>query len=105
MFSTEACENFLKKKLCVDEVSVQEIKLINVPRDGFLGEYYSLLVDYLNTADGKIVREKLFVKTLPFHNAIKTERALEVGFFKKEADCYSEIFSKMSKYSGELWAR
>lgn len=100
MISNEDCIEILSKKLAHKNFSLIDKELVNVSADGFLGEYYTLLIKYkLNEVE--IGKEQFFVKTLPFGNAIKAQMVIDKGLFKKEATFYGEICGSLAKYSGE----
>ena len=72
-----------------------------------MGEYYNLLIEYRdgNKQHSTVAQKVYFVKTLPFINQLKTNRIIQNGMFRKEADIYSHIFmnSEMSKINGEIY--
>ena len=72
-----------------------------------MGEYYNLLIEYRDESKQQwtVAQRVYFVKTLPFINQLKTNRIVQNGLFKKEADLYSQMFmnTEMSKINGKIY--
>ncbi|XP_053677573.1 uncharacterized protein LOC128727662 [Anopheles nili] len=104
LLSNEDCE----KIIAADKSTTNElVKIIKyeperIPgKPGYLGEYTFLDI-YFEVANGSILSQRYFAKSLPYHDQVLTTAVEEWGIFRKETELYCQIFNQCVRNTNKV---
>ncbi|EDW04555.1 GH23429 [Drosophila grimshawi] len=104
LLSSEEC-HLIALRTLQPQIEKENLVIINRQLDagsndlqGYMGEYYKLLLDVENTETKTKHHLQYFVKSLPYKNAPQRAECERKGVFLKESTIYSQILPNVQRY-------